>query len=291
MLCRFRLIGGYKMNMAIDQTINESVYRYAESWITGDASLLDNCLDGGSSYFDSALNKPISGNELGRHIRKTHKLFPDIEFSVEDCICSRDNKYVLEISMCATNLEALFGNKPSGKRTRITSMDVLTLESDKIHSIYSYYDLSQFEFAGQHDETEVEGQVKAGTAPKYKRSGLSGEKLAYFKERLIHSMEQEQLFLNCELTLTDIARHLGVRPNHVSQVINSQFGMNFHHFLNHYRVDMAKQLLIHDDYQDSPIVNVAYDSGFNSMSTFYSAFGKFAGAHPVEFKNAHRNNA
>lgn len=277
------------MNMAIDQTINESVYQYAESWITGDPSLLDNCLAGRSSYFDSALNRPISGNELGRHIRKTHKLFPDIEFSIEDCICSRDNKYVLEISMCATNLEELFGSKPSGKRTRITSMDVLTLERNKIHSIYSYYDLSQFELSSQEGGSEAKSKSKSGHPVKYKRSGLSGEKLAQFKDRLIHSMEQEQLFLNCELTLTDIAVHLGVRPNHVSQVINSQFDMNFHNFLNHYRVGKAKQLLVNEDYKDSPIVNVAYDSGFNSMSTFYSAFGKFAGAHPVEFKNAHQN--
>lgn len=275
------------MNMAINQTTNESVYKYAESWITGDPSLLENCLSGRSSYFDSALNKPISGNELGRHIRKTHQLFPDIEFSVEDCISSRENKFVLQISMCATNLEALFGNKPTGKRTRITSMDVLTLERDKIRSIYSYYDLSQFERTGRQGETE--GKSNPGGRPKYKRSGLSEEKLAQFKKRLIHSMEEEQLFLNCELTLTDIALHLDVRPNHVSQVINSQFDMNFHNFLNHYRVDRAKQLLIDEKYTDSPIVNVAYDSGFNSMSTFYSAFGKFAGVHPVEFKNAHQN--
>ncbi|BFM15791.1 hypothetical protein R50073_19740 [Maricurvus nonylphenolicus] len=142
-------------------------------------------------------------------------------------------------------------------------------------------------------ETEEKKVTESGSAPpapqettKYERSGLSLEDAQAFKILLMEKMQEEQLYLDCELTLLDLAKHTGLTAHQVSQVINSQMNQNFFSFVNNYRIQMAKDLMSQPETQNMPIVELAVEVGFKSKSSFYDAFKKATQMTPTQFKKS-----
>ena len=74
--------------------------------------------------------------------------------------------------------------------------------------------------------------------------------------------------------------------NHLSQVINSGYGMSFYDYINQHRVTHAQRILHRLDDQ-AAVLKVAYSVGFNSNSAFYTAFKKRVGMTPAQFRRAH----
>jgi AraC-like DNA-binding protein len=74
--------------------------------------------------------------------------------------------------------------------------------------------------------------------------------------------------------------------NHLSQVINSGFGVSFFDYLNQYRIEHAKELLTTLDGQSNAILNIAFTVGFNSNSAFYAAFKKYVGQTPAQYRRS-----
>ena len=99
-------------------------------------------------------------------------------------------------------------------------------------------------------------------------------------------MVSERLYLRPDLTLPRLAQAIDCSVNHLSQVINAGFGVSFFDFVNHYRVEHAKRLLKEAEGRGA-ILNIAYSSGFNSNSAFYSAFRKFVGNTPAQYRRMH----
>jgi AraC-like DNA-binding protein len=118
---------------------------------------------------------------------------------------------------------------------------------------------------------------------KYKNSVLKDGDKEFCHRRLLDAMNAEKLFLNSSLTLTDIAQKLEIAPCSLSQVINESCGQNFRDFINTYRIEESKRLLIQPD-QHLNILGIALDAGFNSKSAFNSAFKKHTGLTPKEFR-------
>jgi AraC-like DNA-binding protein len=104
-----------------------------------------------------------------------------------------------------------------------------------------------------------------------------------FRESLLSVMNEEKLFLNPSVTLSDIAHKLELAPCYVSQIINESFQQNFCDFINKYRIEESKRLLIQPN-QHLNILGIALDAGFNSKSAFNNAFKKHTGITPKEFK-------
>lgn len=124
---------------------------------------------------------------------------------------------------------------------------------------------------------------------KYAKSGLSDEQLIEYKQRLDNIMETEQVYLRSNLTLPALAEIMNCSANHLSQVINSGFGMSFFDYLNRHRIEHARQLLTMHDVQSSSILNIAFTVGFNSNSAFYAAFKKCVGQTPAQFRRGRIN--
>lgn len=268
--------------MTLDHKTNKAIQGYVQAWIKGDASLLEECFTENGTYFDGTLKRRIQADDLGRHLKDTFDRFPDIEFSVAHYIHTEEGKVGIEWVMGALNLEAFFGLAPSDKYKQITTIDFLTMKDDKIQSVQVYYDMSGFELEDTSEQVNKDYEASAKQVEKYKGSGLTEENLQLYKDKLLQTMEQQQLYLDSELTMFEVAEAIGVRPNHLSQIINSQFGLNFFNFVNKYRIDEAKRLLLSDE--NISIITVAFDSGFKSASTFYSAFSKFTGTNPNQFR-------
>lgn len=125
--------------------------------------------------------------------------------------------------------------------------------------------------------------------PKY-QTGLNKEQSQDYYDELVALMEDQQLYLQNNLKLSDIAKYLGISQNYVSQIVNEHSGYNFPEFVNRYRVRAAQEMLSNPKTWGAKMLAVAYDSGFNNKVSFYKSFKKFVGASPLEFKRVAEAN-
>jgi AraC-like DNA-binding protein len=98
-------------------------------------------------------------------------------------------------------------------------------------------------------------------------------------------MQTEKPFLNPTLKINDLADSLSIPSKNLSQVINQEFGNNFFDFVNKYRVEEAKLKIINSNGNGRTILDILFDSGFNSKAAFNRAFKKHTGYTPSQFKN------
>jgi ligand-binding sensor domain-containing protein/AraC-like DNA-binding protein len=118
---------------------------------------------------------------------------------------------------------------------------------------------------------------------RYSTSNLNEQKAKQINERLISLLNTEKIYLEPDINLHKLANLLQVKPNYLSQVINQYHKQNFYEFINTYRVEEAKRLLKETTLK---IEAVAYDSGFNSLSTFNAVFKKVTGKTPSQFRKS-----
>ncbi|MCP4976207.1 MAG: AraC family transcriptional regulator [Maribacter sp.] len=119
---------------------------------------------------------------------------------------------------------------------------------------------------------------------KYGKSGLDTKQSRQIQSDLSKLMKTDKPYLEKELTLYNLARMLGVQPNHLSQVINSMEGQNFFDYINMHRVEAAKDKILSLEFQNLTLLGIAFECGFNSKASFNRAFKKFTGQTPTEFK-------
>lgn len=117
----------------------------------------------------------------------------------------------------------------------------------------------------------------------YLHSGLKQKEAERHSAELKDYFEKEKPFLDGKLSLNDVAQYMDISVNHLSQVINEQLGMTFFDFVNSFRVDEVKERLSSPDVKNFTLLGIAYDSGFNSKSSFNSIFKKFTGLTPSQF--------
>lgn len=118
---------------------------------------------------------------------------------------------------------------------------------------------------------------------RYKNSGLKKAAAEQYLRTLLEHMEKDRPYLNGKLSLKDVAQHLEISINHLSQVINEQLHKSFFDFVNTYRVEEVKRLLDESKHEQLTLLAVAYDSGFNSKSSFNGTFKKITGATPSQY--------
>jgi len=103
---------------------------------------------------------------------------------------------------------------------------------------------------------------------------------------LVNYMQEKKPYLKEDLTLTELAEQLGMSRNQLSTLINSGSGQNFYMFINKYRVEEVKALLMNPAKKHYTILGIAFESGFNSKSSFHNIFKKFTGLTPIEYRSS-----
>jgi AraC-like DNA-binding protein len=151
--------------------------------------------------------------------------------------------------------------------------------------LITYFLLKQKEIY-PYEERELEdidllinekGKSKA-TKPRF-----SDDDLADLKIKVLRLMESEQLFLDNELSLPELAVKLFVSSHDLSYLLNEGFGVNFFQFINTYRVNEAKRLMSSGKHRHLNMLGIAYNAGFNSKTTFNTAFKKETGLSPSQY--------
>jgi ligand-binding sensor domain-containing protein/AraC-like DNA-binding protein len=114
-------------------------------------------------------------------------------------------------------------------------------------------------------------------------SSTPSERASLIHHRLLIKMESEKGYKNEDITLHSLAKSLGIQPWELSKVINETMKQNFWTLLNGYRIREACDLLLKMPETGQTILDICYEVGFNSKSSFYRAFKGITGMSPNEF--------
>ena len=98
-------------------------------------------------------------------------------------------------------------------------------------------------------------------------------------------METDKLYLNSDLTLRELAEKLSISPHNLSEILNTRLNQSFYDFINRYRVEEVKRRLADNDSDKYSLIAIAFDSGFNSKSSFNTIFKKQTGSTPSQYRN------
>ena len=108
-------------------------------------------------------------------------------------------------------------------------------------------------------------------------------------QRIRQLMEQQQLFLNSELKMSDVAALLNTNSRYISNCINAEEGVTFIQFVNNYRVAHVKQLL--SQQPEKKMSGVYAEAGFSGESSFFRIFKAATGLTPKEWRKQNVNSS
>ncbi|MBD2766610.1 AraC family transcriptional regulator [Hymenobacter sp. BT664] len=135
---------------------------------------------------------------------------------------------------------------------------------------------------------QVFEMAEAEPTVRYSNSPLAIADIQPLMHRVEACMQESKPYLVNGLTLTQLAERLNLTPHQLSQVLNEGFRENFYKFVNRYRVAESQRLLLDPALKHYNILGIAFESGFNSKSTFNKIFKEVTGLSPSEFQKENR---
>ena len=249
----------------------EFVESYFDAWNHHDAGLVASHLTADGTYCDIPDQQQHSRDELLATLTSFFALNTQRYELIGEILAGRDSiAFQYRVSSPDTLENTFFG------------AEFVTFDGRGAIRILDYYNVPGL--ASAADTTRL---VLSSALPrKYAKSGLSDAQMENYERQLSDLMHIERVFLEPDLTLPGLAVRVGCSVNHLSQVINSGFGAGFFDYLNQQRVEYAKQLLRRQDGRQRSILSIALAAGFNSHSSFYSAFKKASGQTPAQFRRS-----
>lgn len=118
---------------------------------------------------------------------------------------------------------------------------------------------------------------------KYQKSTLSEDQAKKYLDKVNLLLEKERVYLNPELTIQDVSEKLDIPKHHLTESLNTYLGKSFYTLINEYRIDSFKELAADKNNKHLTLLALAYDSGFNSKSSFNMVFKNYTGLTPSQF--------
>lgn len=117
---------------------------------------------------------------------------------------------------------------------------------------------------------------------------VSDTKVNDYFFRLEKLMKEEHLYRNPELNRELVAQRLKISIGYLSQKLKENTDLNFSEYVNAYRVEEVKKMLVDPKFSAYSILAIGYEAGFNSKSTYYAAFKKLTGMAPSSYRNEYQ---
>jgi AraC-like DNA-binding protein len=118
---------------------------------------------------------------------------------------------------------------------------------------------------------------------RYITSGLIKETADKIHQDLNKIIKEEKVFKKEELSLAQLADHLGVHPHNLSQVINTYENKTFYDYINTLRIEEFKELVLLPQNSRYTLLSLAFECGFNSKTSFNRNFKKITGQSPSAY--------
>lgn len=123
----------------------------------------------------------------------------------------------------------------------------------------------------EENDTKEAGSTKAV---------LSRKEVEQYLIDMANQMENEQLFLDPNLCLKNLAEKINLHPNKLSWLLNEHTGKNFNEYINTFRLETFKEIALNPSNSHLTLLGLAYESGFNSKTVFNAFFKKMEGVTP-----------
>jgi AraC-like DNA-binding protein len=149
------------------------------------------------------------------------------------------------------------------------------------YGVLSLYEPPAKEIPQAIDSTKSLTTLATPAAPSYARSALSANDCARLMTRVDNFMYETSAWQQQDLSLTSLAAQVGVRPDYLSQALNTHAGCNFFDYVNRYRIDTACRQL--RETEDS-ILTICHAVGYNAKSTFNAAFKRLTSQTPSQYR-------
>ena len=105
--------------------------------------------------------------------------------------------------------------------------------------------------------------------------------------QVLEFMKNEEPYLDSSLSITKLASQLQIPTKDLSVLINRQLDKHFFDFVNEFRIEKAKNMLVQDQDKDLTVLEILYQVGFNSKSSFNTLFKKYTGMTPTQYRSSH----
>lgn len=252
-------------------TIEQLVTHYIDAWNRRDVDRLLELMHPGAAYYDAFWMETCVGPHLRQYFKDSLREEPyryevtgDIITTPEGCVL-RYHAYNRCDSM---ETEPVF-----------QGAEVLTLRDGRVLTVSDFYCIPHRE-----ELEEIAGVVATRHGvPAFTDFGLGAFKALRVRTKLTDSFENTGMYLDPDITASQIAEALDCTLEQLSVVIEKEFGTSVDGLLDARRVDCAKRLL-KGGRGDSDIVRtVASQCGFKSYRAFADAFTKIVGVDPVEY--------
>ncbi|WP_163718547.1 helix-turn-helix domain-containing protein [Mangrovibacterium lignilyticum] len=155
--------------------------------------------------------------------------------------------------------------------------------------LLSFFGLKQQQLISAEDSTvslNIDAEFVESSSHRYKKSGLKELKAEEYLTSLVNYMNQSQAWKDPELTVAKLSEATNVPKYYISQVLNENLQKNFYTFVNEYRIECAKKMIVAPKYKDWSIVAISFECGFNSKAAFNNFFKKYTQMTPSEYKKS-----
>ncbi|QOG01724.1 AraC family transcriptional regulator [Flavobacterium sp. MDT1-60] len=125
---------------------------------------------------------------------------------------------------------------------------------------------------------EVEEEIKATVV----QDDLISSQISTLKQY----MAEKEPFLDPSLTIQELANQIDIPVRDLSVLINHQMDQHFFDFVNEYRIQKAMNILKNPSKKDLTVLEILYEVGFNSKSSFNTSFKKYTNLTPTAYRNA-----
>lgn len=124
------------------------------------------------------------------------------------------------------------------------------------------------------------GSVRVIPAGKYRRTALDPERAGMLEKSLTRMMQEQKPWLDPGLNASDLAEMLDISGHTLSHLLNEYMGKNFYDYTNAFRLDHFLEIASRPGNRNFTLLALAYESGFNSKTTFNSFFKRILGTTP-----------
>jgi len=133
-------------------------------------------------------------------------------------------------------------------------------------------------------EQNIQEEPQQAKATTRQLDSFSQQEINDLSEKLISLLQDEKVYLNEELSLTELSDRMGISNKKLSELLNQHLNTTFYNLVNDYRINEVKKRLNAGDAEKYTVVSIAHDSGFQSKASFYRIFKQREGISPSDYR-------
>jgi AraC-like DNA-binding protein len=251
--------------------IEELVKDFIAAWNRQDVAGILELTHGGAAFYDAFWMETCVGKDLPKYLQDSIDAEGHWYQQIGELIKTQNGaayRYSAHEKTGSTISEPIF-----------FGAEVLVVRDNKILTLSDYY--CNPDRAALEEIAELAS--KRHGLPSHTTSGLGALKASRVKAQLSATIAEDRSYLDPNLTLSRLAEKIGCPVDHLSQIIDKEFGIDFDTLLSVHRITYAESLFRQRSGDPNYVLRVAAEAGFKSFQNFNDVFLDTFGVTPVEY--------